>query len=316
MTDISSLLKIASVSAARALSYQIIAEQICRANGYRCSINTFPHMPAGIVVASQYDIAFWGHHMLHYADQISFVYMTVEGEFMSEHSWVKVREICNRTRCYVPTRWGRELVESHGVKVQDVVPHALPEPIPDPPKERPVSVVYLNAYYAFLCRYLAAVPCVECERKGWRWWPEVKKKFPDALGFVSGCAEVEGAVGYRNASIEDVYRLLSLGRVYANLSTHEGFGLNPIMALAMGTAVVAWDIPVFRETIPEAVFVPVNTEQKCYVDQRYMLEPGYFTFRWGDINQFIEAVKKAVNTAVDYAAVRQRYSPKLYTKFL
>ena len=310
------LLKVATVSTARALSYKIIAEQICQANGYRCSINTLPHMPVSIVIASQYDIAFWGHYIFHYVDQLQFVYMTVEGEFMSEHSWMKIREICNRTRCYVPTKWGKELVESHGIKVHDVIPHALPEPIPDPPKERPISAVYLNAYYAFLCRYLATVPCLECERKGWRWWPEIKRAFPDVLGFISGCAEVEGAIGYRNASVEDVYRILGLGKVYANLSTHEGFGLNPVMALAMGTAVVAWDIPVFRETIPEAVFAPVNTEQKCYVDQRYMVEPGWFILRGGDINQFIETVKKEMNMAVDYAAVRQRYSSKLYAKFL
>ncbi|ADJ54242.1 hypothetical protein HAV1_gp19 [Hyperthermophilic Archaeal Virus 1] len=316
MTDISKLLRFASASTARALSYQIIAEQICKANGYRCSINILPHLPADFIVGSQYDIAFWAHYILQYANQLRFIYMTVEGEFMNEHSWVKVRELCNRTRCYVPTKWGKELAESHGVKVQDVVPHALPEPIPDPPKERPISVVYLNAYYSFLCRPLATVACIECERKGWRWWGKVRNAFPDALGLVSGCSKVEGAIGYNNAAIEDVYRILGLGKVYPNLSTHEGFGLNPIMALAMGTAVVSWDIPVFRETMPEAVFVPVNTEQKCYVDQRYMLEPGWFIFRWGDVNQFIEAVKKAVNTTVDYAAVRQRFSSKLYTKFL
>ena len=308
--------KVATISTARAVSYKIIAEQICQVNGYRCSINTLPHMPVSIVIASQYDVAFWAHHILHYVDRLQFIYMTVEGEFMSEHSWMKIREICNRTRCYVPTRWGKELVESHGIKVHDVIPHALPEPIPDPPKERPISAVYLNAYYPFLCRYLATAPCMECERKGWRWWPEIKRAFPDALGFISGCAEAEGAIGYRSASVEDVYRILGLGKVYANLSTHEGFGLNPVMALAVGTAVAAWDIPVFRETIPEAVFVPVSTEQKCYVDQRYMLEPGWFILRWGDINQFIEAVKGAVNMAVDYAAVRQRYSSKLYAKFL
>jgi hypothetical protein len=114
-----------------------------------------------------------------------------------------------------------------------------------------------------------------------------------------------------------VYRLLALGKVYANLSTHEGFGLNPVMALAMGTAVVAWDIPVFRETIPEAAFVPAEHEQRCHVDQRYGLEPGWFITKWGDINQFIETVKKAMNTSVDYTSVRQRYdAKKLYTKFL
>jgi len=315
MTDISRLLKVATVSTARALSYQIIAEQICRANGFRCPIYTLPHLPADIIVASQYDVAFWAHHIYRHVSRLRFVYMTVEGEFMSKYSWAKVRSICEKVRCYVPTKWGKELVENHGVKVQDVIPHALPEPIPDPPREKSISVVYLNAYYSFLCRYLAMTPCLECERKGWRWWPEIKRAFPDALGFVSGCAEVEGAVGYRGASIEDVYRILALGKVYANLSTHEGFGLNPIMALAVGTPVVAWDIPVFRETMPEAVFVPTDVEQKCYVDQRYTLEPGWFIFRWGPIEKFVSAIRSAVNAAVDYASIRQRYSSKLYTKF-
>lgn len=316
MTDVSSLLKVATISTARALSYQIIAEQICRANGYRCPIYTLPHMPVDVIVASQYDIAFWAYYILHHVNQLRFIYMTVEGEFMNEYSWAKIRNICEKTRCYVPTRWGKDLVESHGVKVQDVVPHALPEPIPDPPRERSVSAVYLNAHYSFFCRYLATAPCIECERKGWRWWPKIKRAFPDAIGFAGGCAKVEGAIGYSSTSVVDVYRILGLGKVYTNLSTHEGFGLNPVMALAMGTAVVSWDIPVFKETMPEAVFVPTSVEQKCYVDQRYMLEPGWFIFQWGDIKQFIETVKKAVNTSVDYVAVRQRYSSKLYTKFL
>jgi glycosyltransferase involved in cell wall biosynthesis len=311
-----SLLKIATVSTARALSYRIIADQICRANEHRCSINLLPHIPVDFIVASQYDVAFWAHYIFHHVHQLRFIYMTVEGEFMSEYSWVKIRSLCEKTRCYVPTKWGRELFESHGVKVQDVIPHALPEPIPEPQNAR-LDVVYLNAHYAFLCRYLASVPCMECERKGWRWWPEIKRAFPYSLGFVGGCAEVEGAVGYRGASIEDVYRILGLGRVYPNLSTHEGFGLNPVMALAMGTAVVSWDIPVFRETIPEAVFVPAENEQKCFIDQRYMLEPGWFVFRWGKIEDFIEAVKKAMNVKVNYASIRQKYdAKKLYTKLL
>jgi hypothetical protein len=65
------------------------------------------------------------------------------------------------------------------------------------------------------------------------------------------------------------------------------------------------------------VFVPVKHEQRCHVDQRYGLEPGWFITKWGDINQFIEAVKKTMNTNVDYSAVRQKYdAKKLYTKFL
>jgi len=300
------------IRTARSLSYVLIARQICRANEWDCDI-TGNVGDADVFVGSQYDVAF----SRFWIRPKKFVYMTVEGEFLNESGWKKVKEICDEVRCYVPTKWGKELVESHGVKVQDVIPHALPEPIPDPPNTRAVSVVYLNARYEFFCQFFALSTCQECERKGWRWWPLIKRAFPDALGFVSGCGNSDRAISFGNASTEDVYRLLALGKVYSNLSTHEGFGLNPLMALAMGTPVVTWDIPVYRETMPEAVFVPVNVEQKCFVDQRYFLEPGWFIFRWGDIDQFIEAIKRAMNMSVDYASVKQRYNAqRLYTKFL
>jgi len=312
MIKASDLSRVVIITTARALSYKIIAEQMCRANEWYCIVYEIPQFRE-VFIGSQYDLAYWAY----WVKDLRFAYVTVEGEFISEYSWAKVRDVCNNTRCYVPTRWGKELFESHGVKVQDVIPHALPEPIPDPPKERSISAVYLNAHYRFYCRPFDLFTCDACERKGWRWWPEVKRAFPDALGFVSSCAQVDGAISYDNAPTEDVYRLLSLGRVYTNLSTHEGFGINPIMAMAMGTAVVTWDIPVYRETMPEAVFVPAENEQKCYVDQRYGLEPGWFATKWGRIEEFIEAVNKAMNTSVDYASVRQKYdAKKLYTKFL
>jgi Glycosyltransferase len=312
MIKASDLTKVVTITTAKALSYRIIAEQICRTNEWYCAVYEIPQFKEAFI-GSQYDLAYWAY----WVRNLRFAYVTVEGEFMSEYSWAKVRDICNSTRCYVPTKWGKELFESHGVKVQDVIPHALPTPIPDPPRERSISAVYLNAHYRFYCRPFDSYTCDACERKGWRWWRDVRNAFPDALGFVGSCAHVDGAISYGNASIEDVYRLLALGRVYANLSTHEGFGLNPVMAMAVGTPVVAWDIPVFRETMPEAVFVPVEHEQRCYVDQRYLLEPGWFIFRWGNISEFIEAVKKAMGTGVDYASVRQRYdAKKLYTKFL
>jgi len=300
------------IRTARSLSYVLIAQQICKVNGWGCNIAR-DAVEFDSFIGSQYDVAFNYFWM----KPKKFVYMTVEGEFMYESGWKKIRDICDKVRCYVPTKWGKELVESHGVKVQDVIPHALSEPIPDPPSNRAVSAVYLNARYEFFCQPHAFATCQECERKGWMWWPRIKEALPDALGFVSNCAGSDKAISFGNAPTEDVYRLLGLGKVYPNVSTHEGFGINPIMALAMGTAVVTWDIPVYRETMPEAVFVPVDHEAKCFVDQRYFLEPGWFITRWGNLDQFIEAVKKAMNTTVDYASVRQRYNAqRLYTKFL
>jgi len=188
MIKASDLSKVVIITTAKSLSYRVIAEQICNVNGWHCAIYTIPQFKEAFI-GSQYDLAYWAYWL----KNLRFAYVTVEGEFMSEYSWAKVRDICNGTRCYVPTKWGKELFETHGVKVQDVIPHALPEPIPDPPKERSISVVYLNAHYRFYCQPFDLYTCDACERKGWRWWLEVKKAFPDALGFVGACAHVDGA---------------------------------------------------------------------------------------------------------------------------
>jgi hypothetical protein len=182
-------------------------------------------------------------------------------------------------------------------------------------------VIYLNAYYRFYCRDRFELPnqCDACERKGWRFWPEIRKAFPGSLGLVSNCAEVDGAVGFKARDVADVYRLLALGRVYAHLSTHEGFGLNPLMAAAMGAAVVSWDIMPAREILPEAVYVPAERCAECYLYPFDYMARGKFHACWGDIDKFIEAVKRTLalsSPTVDWQAVRQKFSAqRLYTKF-
>jgi len=300
-------------------SYSIVAREICRVNGWACRLVTgdvwFP-LDVDIFIGSQFDVVRW-----HNVRPRRFAYITVEGEFLSPDAWQALRRLCGAVRCYVPTRWGKALLEAHNVRVQDVIPHALPEPIPDPPGERAVDVVYLNAYYRFYCqdRFGLFSQCDGCERKGWRFWPEVRRAFPSSLGFVSNCEKVDGVIGFRAQDTADVYRLLALGRAYAHLSTHEGFGLNPLMAAAMGTAVVSWDIMPAREVLPEAVYVPAPNCVTCYLYPFDYMARGKFTACWGNINEFIEAVRKALELppAVDWQAVRQRHSAqKLYARFL
>jgi glycosyltransferase involved in cell wall biosynthesis len=180
-------------------------------------------------------------------------------------------------------------------------------------------VIYLNAYYRFYCRDGFGLPnqCDACERKGWRFWPEIRKAFPGSLGLVSNCEVVDGTVGFKAKDIVDVYRLLALGRVYAHLSTHEGFGLNPLMAAAMGAAVVSWDIVPVREVLPEAVLVPAQSCTACHLYPYDIMARGTFTACWGSVGEFIEAVKKVLGSppAVDWQAVRQKFSAqKLYAR--
>ena len=181
--------------------------------------------------------------------------------------------------------------------------------------------MYLNARYRLYCqdRFGIYYECNECERKGWRFWPQIKEVFPNSLGLVSGCSEVSNAVGFKAQDTIDVYRLLALGRVYTHLSTHEGFGLNPVMAAAMGTAVVSWDIVPVREILPEAVLVPTQHCAECYLYPLDFMARGKCYMCWGDINKFIETVRKALKSPpqVDWQAIRQKYNAqKLYTKFV
>jgi hypothetical protein len=300
-------------------SYAIIAREICRVNGWQCKYITgdvwFP-LDVDAFIGSQFDVIKWYN-----VRPRRFAYITVEGQFDSAHAWRALRDTCDRIACYVPTRWGKALLEARGVRVQDVVPHALPEPIPEPPRERPVDVIYLNAHYRFYCRDSLGLfsQCDGCERKGWRFWPEVRKAFPCSLGLVSNCERIDGAVGFKAGDIADVYRLLALGRVYAHLSTHEGFGLNPLMAAAMGAAVVSWGITPVQEILPEAVLVPALHCTTCYLYPHDIMARGTFTACWGNVSEFIETVRRALESppAVDWQAVRQKFNAqKLYAKFL
>lgn len=306
------------IRTAKAKSYSNIASDICKVNGWTCRTVQRPNFlyppEADIYIGSQYDIS---------VDMIrvrKVAYITVEGDFLRDVYWGILRRICREVRCVVPTEWGKAVFEAHSVDVADVIPHALPLGIPEPVSEKPMDVVYLNAYYVFPC-FPYGKPCTECERKGWKWWGILSSRFKSSLGFLPCGVDVEvpNAVKY-STDVQSVYKLLSLGKVYANLTTHEGFGINPIMALAVGAKVVAWDIPINKEVlggIDGVYLVRTSTVQKCYVDSRYMIAEGVMEFMWGDIEEYASAVETALKSSSmpDISAVKQKYSHKLYLKF-
>lgn len=310
-----------NIRTANAQSYVNIAKHICKVNRWDCKIYRKPDVVLGqidIYIGSQYDVAYEYFSLLFWKPRV--IYMTVEGGFVFPYSWDKLRSICKNTYCIVPTKWGKSIMEEHGVHVTDVVYHAIPDP-PEPwnvlrSRPRPYDIVHLNAYYQFLDQWGKNVP--ECERKGWRWWPQLRERF-SGLGFVN-VDGVPRTVTYRVPSDSDVYYLLALGKVYTSLTTHEGFGLNPIMALMAGTKVVGWDIEPQKELIGDVqgvYLVPVNHEAKCYASVMYGIEPAEFVFKWGDIYEYISAVEKALNdsTQIDYSLLETRFSPNNYLRF-
>ena len=309
------------VQTAHAQSYVNIAWHICRVNGWSCQVYRKPsytYFQVDMYIGSQYDVAYDYFFLLRKRPKI--VYMTVEGDFQYSSSWDKIRVVCSNTYCIVPTKWGKGIMEQHSVRIADVVYHALPEP-PEPfpvlrMRPRPLDVVYVNAYYQFLDEVGRKVE--ECERKGWRWWPALRERF-SGLG-LTNVEGVPGTVTYRSPSDSYVYYLIALGKVYASLTTHEGFGLNPIMALAIGDKVVGWDIEPQRELIGDIAgvyLVPVNRSRHCYASVLYGIEPVKFLFQWGDIYSYISAVERALSDSVsiDYSVLENRFSPNNYLRF-
>jgi len=88
----------------------------------------------------------------------------------------------------------------------------------------------------------------------------------------------------------------------------------------MGAVMVSWDIMPTREVLPEAVFVPAQDCTTCHLYPYDIMARGTFTACWGDVSEFIEAVRRALllsSPTVDWQAIRQKYNAqKLYAKFL
>ena len=304
-----------------ATSYKVVAESICRHLGVSCKITEHGHnmfRNVDIFITHQSDLITYRT----VAMRSKVVYITAEGRYVSSRDLETARSICRSRRCVVTTHFGRAIFEEMGIPVQDVVYHPLPYADRELVEylrgvNRAFQVVYLNA------KYRLNPSNEQCERKGWRFWPHVYKSFL-AIGFISGDKEEDHAISIKTRNTEEIYKLLALGSVYANLSTQEGFGINPPMALYVGTKVVAWDTNVVNETlrgIEGVYFVPVRYHVDCTIPSMLFAFQGMgaFTLRlmWGDVEDFIQTVKYALATAttVDYAEVENRFGPHLAHKF-
>ena len=62
----------------------------------------------------------------------------------------------------------------------------------------------------------------------------------------------EDIVCIRNATNEEVYRLMASARAFISPSLYEGFGLPPLEAMYLGTPAIISDIPVYKEVYTES----------------------------------------------------------------
>ena len=300
------------IVSAKPRSIRLVAESICFYAGEGCKVADVLAAPwrIDVFIGSQSDVATYSY----VAMRSRVVYIVVEGVYKLPLGVGLVKRVCQMSRCVASTKWGRSLLESQGIAVQDVAYHPLP------PVSRELVEYLRSAQRTFEVEYLNAKyvlgPHAYCERKGWRFWREISSEFR-SIGFLTSWGlpaerSAEGMIAYRAENVSEVYKLLSVASVYANLSTNEGFGLNPIMALNVGTKVVSWNAPAVSETlrgIDGVFFVPAENAGKCLVG--YSSGLAEVETRWGNIDEFKRAVRQALNSTVgvDYAEVESRFGP-------
>jgi len=294
-------------------SYKVVAESICSYMGAKCNILTHDHWMfapistvVDIFIGSQTDMIFYQHA----SKRARILYITVEGKYRNRYDADLARPICSSHVCITTTKWGKSVFEEQGIPVADYMYHPIPPISPElvsalRRQQRPYDLVYLNSYYQ-----LYPKTDQDCERKGWHFWPAVSSMF-HSIAFSN--SDIPYVIKYNTHDISNVYKLLALGNVYANLSKFEGFGLNPVMALYVGDKVVSWSTPAMSETlygINGAYFVPADKAKECILAID-MVGTGsaLVNHSWGNIDVYILTVKRVLSSSssVDYAVLESRF---------
>jgi len=309
--------KVVNVSYTNIQSYRVVAESICHYMDVECNIQAHDHWmfaPIGtavdIFIGSQTDMILYRYA----SNRARILYITVEGKYRNRYDVDTARHICSSHVCIVTSEWGRSVFEEQGIPVADYMYHPIP-PVSSElvsmlrRQQRPYDLVYLNGYYQ-----LYPQTDQDCERKGWHFWQTINTKF-HSIAFSN--RDIPYAIKYSTPDISNVYKLLALGKVYTNLSKFEGFGLNPVMALYVGDKVVSWNAPVMSETldgIDGVYFVPAGRSKMCILTNDIIgTGSALIEHRWGDINEYIEAVNRALSSSssVDYAVLESRFGGRI-----
>jgi len=302
-----------NISHSNVQSYRVVAESICHYMGVRCNMHAHDRWmfaPISVVVdifiGSQTDMIFYQYA----SKRARILYITVEGKYRNRYDADTARHICSSHVCIAATKWGEAIFEEQGIPVADYMYHPIP-PVSSElvsmlrRQQRPYDLVYLNSHYQL---YPQTDP--DCERKGWHFWQAVSSRF-HSIAFSNH--DIQCAIKFSTPDISNVYKLLALGKVYANLSKFEGFGLNPVMSLYVGTKVVSWNAPVMSETldgINGVYFVPADKYKTCVLTFDIIgIGSAFIEHRWGDTDEFAETIKRALMSAhqVDYGTLESRF---------
>jgi len=294
-------------------SYRVVAESICHYMGIKCNIEIHDHWMfapistvVDIFIGSQIDMILYQYA----SKRARILYITVEGKYRNTYDVDVARHICSSHVCIVATKWGKSVFEEQGIPVADYMYHPIP-PISSElvsvlrRQQRPYDLVYLNSYYQ-----LHPKTDQDCERKGWHFWLTISSRF-HSIAFSN--SDVPYAIKYSTLDISNVYKLLALGKVYANLSKFEGFGLNPVMALYIGDKVVSWNTTAMSETldgIDGAYLVPADKAKKCMLAiDAVGIGSALIEHRWGSIDEFTETIKRTLMSSqqIDYATLEARF---------
>jgi hypothetical protein len=291
-------------------SYRVVAESICHYMNAKCNIQ--PHerwmfSPVDVFIGSQSDMIV----RQYIASKARVVYVTVEGKYKNQANVESAKQICKSRPCIAVTKWGKAIFEEQGIPVADYMYHPIPPISAELVQKlrgqpRPFEAVYLNNRYQLTPQHDPM-----CERKGWHFWRDVYSQF-NSIGFI-GNGDEPNAIRFSSPDIADVYKLLALGRIYTNLAKHEGFGLNPVMALYVGTKVVTWNAMAMSETldgIEGVYFVPANQSKTCELSTiMHGTGDALIEYKWGDIRDYMAMVKTALSStaSIDYAALESRF---------
>jgi glycosyltransferase involved in cell wall biosynthesis len=146
------------------------------------------------------------------------------------------------------------------------------------PRKNPLAT--LKAFHHFKQKTKASTKLIFAGKKGWL--------YKEVLEYVEDHHLTHEVIFTGYITQEEKYLLLKEAKLFLFLSKYEGFGMPPLEALRLNTAVLLSDIPVFHELFgSNASYAPINDikaisqkMQEALIQPRVILETSLKKFSW------------------------------------
>jgi len=223
----------------------------------------------------------------------------------------------------VPSMFVKRCVEKIGIRVHDVIPHAVNIPDPDPAE---VALIRGKLYVDHGCRYVVGWIGANQIRKGLDIAFEIGEMLPKDVCLVlitgDGEEEIPSDLPRNVVYMEKVFKIDNISNymcafdVFLNTSRSEGFGLPVFEALSLGRKVVVPSIPVFKEYLDGVKGVFFYDVRR----PRYELYKNYMWMEYYDpksIDDIVEKIMEALRSddEVDSDYIRRKFNLKIYERF-